>query len=101
MSTKMFILLEDRMQAHCCRYWWRKAEAQEEYHTDGAADNIGIMEVQSRHIQGMWALVPLGNFPYILLYNLMYMISDTRSSYFVQMGSTKVSNSTHRKGESW
>lgn len=48
-------------------------------------------------IQGMWALVPLGNFPYILLYNLMYMISDTRSSYFVQMGSTKVSNSTHRK----
>ena len=48
-------------------------------------------------IQGMWALVPLGNFPYILLYNLMYMISDTRSSYFVQMGSTRVSNATHRK----
>lgn len=48
-------------------------------------------------IQRMWVSVPLGNFLYILLYNLVYMIYGARSSSFVEMGPTRVSNSAYSK----
>ena len=105
--TKMFILLENKPQVHCCKYWCRKAEAQEVYCKDGILtiyqwQYTSILTILASRkfglaIQGVWVSVPLGNFLYILLYNLVYMISDARSSYFVEMGPTRVSNSAYSK----
>lgn len=71
--------------------WSRRRISQRWWLTTLASQKFGLA------IQEVWVPVPLGNFLYILLDNLMCMISDARSSYFVEMGSTRVSNSAYCK----
>lgn len=92
--TKIIILLEDKPQAHCCRYLSSGAQVRRSI-VKMVVDNIGIMEVRVHHTRSVGSCSPW-QFPIYLLHNF-YMISDARSSYFVEMGSTRVSNSAYCK----